>query len=60
MVAIIDEERVLLVVQDDVLDGRERQHPHHVVALRGGVDVEVLAAIRKPGGREGGREEGEK
>lgn len=50
MLAFKEEERVMLVVCNDMFDGGEGQYTHDVVAaIWRGIDVEVLAAA----GREG-------
>ena len=46
---VVDEQRVVLVVDDYVIDAGEAQRTHGVAAITGWVDVEVLTA----GGREG-------
>ena len=58
MLAVVDEERVLLIVCDDVLNGGESQHAHHILAIGGGVNVEVLAAARVSGVEEEGEKKG--
>ena len=52
---VVDEQRVVLVVEDYVVDGGEAQRTHGVAAITGWVDVEVLTAGGREGGREGGR-----
>jgi len=44
VLAVMDEEGVLLVMNDDVFYGGEGQNPHHVLAVGRRVDVEVLTA----------------
>ena len=46
---VVDEEGVLLVVCDDVINAWEGEGPHGVMAVRGRVNVEMLAAT---GGRD--------
>ena len=43
MPVLVDEQRVVLVVVDYVRDGGEREVANHVLALWGGIDVEVFA-----------------
>ena len=72
MLVLVDEEGVVLVVVDDVGNGREREVPYHVLALCGGVYVEVFATVLGEGercvyllwlimsGRVGGNDDGER
>lgn len=46
MLPVVDEERVLLVVLDDVIYGGEGQGTHGVLPVGGRVNVEMLTAGR--------------